>query len=85
MYIRKIKAGKFTYLQAMENKRVDGRSKSLFLWSLGRYDEKKLTLAREALKDWRKLKHSAEVIAELQDNTGPLQGKGYLKNFSRRI
>ena len=85
MYIRINKAGRFTYLHAMENKRVDGRSKSLFLWSLGHYDEKKLTLAREALKDWRRLEHSAEVIAELQDNTGPLQGKGYLKNFSRRL
>lgn len=85
MFIRLNKVGRTTYMQVIENKWINGQSKSFQLWSLGKYDEKTLITARKALKDWQKLDHFSEVITELKDNSGPLQGKGYLKNFNRRF
>ncbi|MFW5856201.1 MAG: hypothetical protein ACOCVB_02890 [Bacillota bacterium] len=72
-------------MQVMESKYLNGQSKLFFLYSLGKYDEKILTTTRKALKDWQRLTYFSELITELKDDSGPLQGKGYMKNFYRRL
>lgn len=72
-------------MQVVESYRQKSCVKQHMLWSLGHYDEAFYKQAKNQLRYWKKLERASVVIKELNDVSGPIQGKGYFKNFNRRL
>ena len=54
-----------------------------YLQSLGTYEKNKLQQYRAIVADWKHLNRSQLVLAELEDKSGPPQGRGFFKAFRK--
>ena len=61
----------------------DKVSRQRMLYSLGRYDESIYRQVKDNISDWQPLNKGKVVIKEIDDNSGPLQGKAYFMKYSR--
>ncbi len=71
------------YMQMAESFRSGGTCRHRILWSMGRYEAEALAEARRILRDMVDMSQARAVIAELEEVTGPVQGKHYFRKFGR--
>jgi hypothetical protein len=83
MFVRISRVRNLGYIQVVESYREQGQSKQRVLCSLGRYGEAKCEAARGMVRDWKRLGRAKMVLAEIEDRSGPGQGKGYLSRYRR--
>jgi geranylgeranyl pyrophosphate synthase len=81
MYVRIVCVRGKKYMQVVHSYREGGQVKQRVLIPLGRYEKEKFEAVRTAVRDWEVLERAQEVIDELQNSGGRIQGKSYFLKF----
>lgn len=81
--MRRNRAGKHEYMQLVESCRREGTVKHRILASLGRYDERRFREAKRLVRELVPLEQAQVIIEELEEASGPSQGKLYFRKFRR--
>ena len=70
------------YLQIVESYRKEGVSRHRVLLNLGRCeDQATVETVRELVREYRPLERAPVVIAEVEEASGRVQGKGYFRKL----
>lgn len=70
------------YLQIVESYRKEGVSRHRVLLNLGRCaDRATVEAVRELVREYRPLERAPVVIAEVEEASGRVQGKGYFRKL----
>jgi len=59
------------------------RKRHQHIESLGPYEETAFMKFRTIITEWKPMERSAVVLKDLGEESGPPQGKGFLKRFQR--
>lgn len=82
MFVRVSSVKGLRYLQVVESYRKGGMSRHRVLLYLGRCDDEgRERMVRDLIGEYRPLSRARVVIAELEEVSGRIQGKGYLKRL----
>jgi len=70
-------------MDVVEAVRRDGKPVQRYVGSLGRYDERVFREARRLVRDMVPIKEARVIVAELEEASGPVQGKQYFGKYRR--
>lgn len=83
MFVRRVRVGKRWYMQVAESYWNEGKPRQRILASLGRYDERRFREAKRLVRELVPLEQAQVIIEELEEASGPPQGKVYFSKFRR--
>ncbi len=82
MLVRISRFGRHHYVDIVEYRRWGGKKRCRILLSLGKCDDRaRQQEIREIIRDYQPLEHAKLVLEELNNASGPWQGKGYFKKM----
>jgi len=83
MFLRRKRVAGHEYMDVVEAVRRDGKPVQRYVGSLGRYDERVFREARRLVRDLVPMEAARVIVAELEEVSGPVQGKHYFRKFRR--